>query len=287
MLKHMLIAACIAAHTVPANAEIINLTTAINNKAVSFKATGSGKSYHDKALNLELENKTGKTVNIRVDTAIVFRPDDTSYQDIMLAGGDQVAIAPHKTVSLQTQSYCVKSRARGPVEGLNFSYAGLGDGYMIKLLAFIGREHINTSLAQDAVWVLANGHSLREIFDGDDPKSAEKLVRFMVSLTGQPLPTIYEEHKKVTTPGEVVYVPKALKMYAKFEWKNEKPKTMTLGVFDSAGKMIEQVFESKEIERGNHRATVEFESADVPAGKYYIRLMDGNTIFKEETVRVE
>ena len=287
MLKFIPITACILAATFTTNAEIISLKTALDTKVVTVKAVGSGQSYDEKALSLEFENKSAKGLVIRIDTATIFRPEDTSYQDIMLAGGDIVSIPANKTKTELLQTYCVKSYARCPKDGLNFRYVQPGSAKLVMLMSFVSKEHIPPSLTQDAVWVISNGNNINTIYDHANEKMVEKLVKFMSDLTGQPMPVVYEEHKKETTPGRVVYTPRALKMYAKFEWKTDNVKTMTLGIYDSTGVMLEPVFENKAIEKGNHRVTVEFESETVPPGSYYIRLMDGNTVFKEQGMKVE
>ena len=51
--------------------------------------------------------------------------------------------------------------------------------------------------------------------------------------------------------------------------------------------MIKKVFEQQEFGKSGHRFGVEFESKDVPAGKYYIRLTAQNTVLKEKMVLVE
>ena len=115
----------------------------------------------------------------------------------------------------------------------------------------------------------------------------KKLVEYIANLTGQPVPDYYVENATSTRQGQPVYTPKTLKIYAQFEQKLEEPKKLTLGVYDSEGEMIQPVFENRPFGKAGHRFKVTFEAKDVPAGKYYIRLKEGEDIVRETAVTVE
>jgi hypothetical protein len=87
-------------------------------------------------------------------------------------------------------------------------------------------------------------------------------------------------------PDQPAYVPKPLKIMATFQQILNAPKTLTLGVYNDKGEMIQKVFEQQEFRAAGHEFGVEFEAADVPAGTYAIRLTEGSTILQEKKVVV-
>jgi hypothetical protein len=78
-----------------------------------------------------------------------------------------------------------------------------------------------------------------------------------------------------------------LKIVAKLEWKLQEPRTLTLGVFNEQGKEVQSVFKAQQLARGGYKMQVEFEAENAPAGRYYLRLKDGEQVMKEIMVVVD
>ncbi|RYZ17147.1 MAG: hypothetical protein EOP49_50935, partial [Sphingobacteriales bacterium] len=127
----------ISGNFVFATASRTSLTNAIAQKMVTISSKASGKGYNNKGLSLNIENTTRKALEITIDPALIFRPDDTSYQDLILAGRVTTTIEAGKSRSLELQSYCGKSYARAPSGKLNFIFSKQADSNMIKTLDFV------------------------------------------------------------------------------------------------------------------------------------------------------
>ena len=92
----------------------VNLKQAMDNHMVNIKATATSQGYHSKGLKLDIENKTGSDLRITMDAGIIFRPMDTSMQDLVLAGEEMLAIAPFKSGSTDVQTFCAKAHGGAP-----------------------------------------------------------------------------------------------------------------------------------------------------------------------------
>ncbi len=108
-----------------------------------------------------------------------------------------------------------------------------------------------------------------------------------MGITGQPRPQYYTIRPDEQVAGAPAFTPKVLKIVAEFEIRLDAPKTFTLGIFDEQGNMAQEVFVNKEFGKMGHRFSVEFEAENVPAGKYYIRLKEGEAVLQEKMVKVE
>lgn len=265
----------------------IPLTSAISEGLVTVSAHKTAQSYNDKGLALVIENKSRQTLALQVDPALIFTPEDTTYQDLVIAGNVSTTIAPGASGRVLLQSYCAKSYARAPSTGLAFRFSHKGDSTMIKLLHFIGVHAVNKEVAQHAIWVLTNGHELGAVYDPAQDEASRRMIAFMAALLGQQLPDYYKLYYIDTAPGRPVFRRRALKIFADFRWTLEQPCQLTLAVYDSTGRIVDKMFEHKDFKRGRYELTAKFESADVAAGNYYIRLLGDGRVLEEKKVSVD
>lgn len=262
-----------------------SLKAAMDQGLIQVKASSAGRGYH--AMRLQVKNTGASALQLTIDTGLIFRPADTSYQDLVIPGGDNLFVAAGRETSVELNSFCGKSYASTPADSLVYRFHEKADAGMVKVLGFILQHRLYDRLGQHAVWVLTNGHELAGVFDPERAALSQQLIALLAEVTGRPLPDYYRVYGINEQPGQIAFVPKVLKMYAQFEWKQESTQVMTLGIYDEAGRMVQPVAESQEFRNGGNRVTVEFEAEDVHAGKYFIRLMNGSTVVKEQMVLVE
>lgn len=265
----------------------ITLSDAIEQKLVSVTAINPKGKYTGSSLTLSVTNVHSSTLQIKVNPGIIFKPLDGSFQPLVLGGQELLVVQPKKTGSIDVQVFCGNAPLGCPGVGAVYQYAQVGSANLIKVLQFIKEQNLFDYLGQSAVWVITNAHGLDNIYDPERPEIATKLIGLLASLTNMPAPTYYAVHQTAQTPGQAAYNPKALKIIAKFEVLLDAPKTLSLGVYDETGTMIQKVFEKETFERKGHRFEVEFESENVPAGKYFIRLTEGSDVLQEKMVAVE
>lgn len=262
-----------------------SLTTALANHQVEMIAIKNAESYHGRGLDLHLKNNTTKPIIINIDPAMIFTASDTADQDLVIVHNEAVVIGANSTQTVTVQCFCAKSYGAPPTENMRYTYKRKGDTIMVQVLRYIIDNHINTDIAQDAVWVLTNNHPLSNVYPTD--MASYELVSLMAKLLHRSMPELYVYTTKNDTPTRVAYNPKPLKMMAKFEYIATEDQVLTLGVYNDSGKNVQAVFDNKPFGKGGHRFTVEFEAADVPAGKYYIRLIREGQVMKEQVVSVQ
>lgn len=270
-----------------ANVLRMDLKAALDNHLIEVSATGSGQSYRAKGLNLKVTNKSGSSLILKTDIGLVFRPGDTTYQDLVLAGEEMITVAPFKEATAQVQTFCAKASATAPAKDLVFAFHHKGDDKLVQVLQYLKRNYLFDDLGQSAVWVMTSGHDLSTVYQSNRDAISKKLIDFMASVTGKPLPDYYREYQLSGEGSGPVFRPKNLKIIAQFEEKLDAPKKLTLGVFDGEGKMIQPVFENRVFGKAGHRFSVSFEATNVSAGTYYIRLKEGETVLQEKKVNVE
>lgn len=283
----LLICLLFASLPVFAGLQRLSLSDAIRMNVVKAEGVAKG-GYTGQALKLKLTNNTGNPLLITVDPAVVFRPADTTQQDLVLAGNEKISIAPFKEAAADVQTFCAKSHASSPLKNEPFSFLKKGSDTLEKVLLYLRQNNLlNSSLAQAAVWVITNDHGLDGVYAIGLERQSQQLVGFLSSLTGKAFPSVFRIYEHRNTPDVPVFNPKALSIIASFEEKLDAPKKLTLGVYDGNGALIQPVFEDRTFGKGGHRFKVDFEAEDVAPGAYFIRLKEGETVMQEKRVVVE
>lgn len=270
-----------------AQAVLMNLSEAVKINMVQVSGTATGQSYRSRALRLKIVNKSGSAIQLKVNQGVIFNPAEAGYQPLVCAGDESLTLQPFKDGQLDVQTFCADAPGRAPMQNLAYAYARVGSDTLIKVLQYLKKNFLFDDLGQDAVWVLTNNHTLETVYDGTREMQAEKLIDYLSLLTGKPKPAYFISSTVNQTPGQPAYIPKPLKIHAKFEQVLTEPKKLTLGIFNQSGKMIQEVFNNRPYGKAGHLFTVTFESANVPAGKYYIRLKEGESILQEKMVEVQ
>lgn len=265
----------------------INLSQALQQHMVTVTAAATGNSYMQQGLKLIIKNTGSLNFILVINQGLTFKATDDKVQPLILAGEEIVPVQPLKEASITVQTFCANSNAMAPTNGQTYQYSGVAEENLIKLLAFLKQNRMFNELGQQAVWVFTNDHNLNSVYDGSNEFASKKLQDFLVTLTGKSRPEYYTKTGVNTVAGQTVHNPKTLKIYATFEEKLEAAKKLTLGVYNEQGTMIQPVFENRNFGPAGHRFKVEFEAKNAPAGKYYIRLKEGDAVLRETVVEVK
>ena len=278
----LLTANCLVAKTIN-----ITLSEAIEKKMVTTEGININGNYMGKTMSLSVTNISKETLVVKVDNGVIFKPEDPKYQPMVIAGEPTLVVQPTKKNSVDVNTFCGNAPRHCPAKDTKYIYGYKASDTLIKALQFIKNYSLYDDLGQSAVWAITNNHSLSDIYDSQRESIAKDLLALVMRLTSREKPQYYSVSKHEAIPDAPAYVPKTLKIIADFEIRLEASKVLTLGVFDASGKMIQSVFENQEFGALGHRFEVEFESADVAAGNYYIRLKEGEMVIKEQVVKVE
>ncbi len=265
----------------------IPLSQAIQQHIVTVSAEATGNSYMQQGLKLTVKNTGSLNFILVMNQGATFTPEDVTAQPLLLAGEEIVPMQPLKEATINVQTFCANSNAAAPQKGMKYIYARIAEDNLVKLLAFLKQNRMYNELGQNAVWYFTNGHSLNTVYDAGNEFASKKLVDFMTNLTGEKKPEYFVQTSSTTTAGQPVYDPKMLKIFATFEEELEEPKNLSLGIYNEQGEVVQPVFENRNFAARGHRFKVEFEAKNVPTGKYYIRLKEGETTLSETMVEVK
>jgi hypothetical protein len=283
----------------------ISLQLAIKSRLVSVTALGTG-CYSGQCMNLSVTNLTGKHLNLNVDPAMIFKPVDTNYQNLVVVGDEQIDLQPceWKTVALQT--FCGKSYAHCPSQNLQFNFWKQGDSVMIKTVLFIKQNNYYYQLGQFAIWSLTNHMPLSNIYYAGSPEDSKKFVVFEANLRHLPVPEYYSTYtitsetnttnhyntqshssNRTVRTTNVVAPVRTGKQYVELNFKTDPQRNVYLVIITENGEVYNNNRVIEAITGTDHRIRVMFDESKDNKGRYIVMLRnDDNTILDKKTVVV-
>ncbi len=265
----------------------IDLSATVADGSVKLAAVNFAGKYIGKTTRLTLTNTTKQIISVTIDAGVILKPVMVKDQPMVLAGGEMVTISAGRSAEVEVQTFCGNLSAHCPTKNGVYSFQNKGSDTLVRVLQFIQTHKLYDGLGQSGVWVVTNNAPIDDVYDSENKPLSASFVEHLCKVTGRPKPEMQRQVRYAEEAGAALGTPKALKIYAEFEVLLESPKTLTLGVFNDKGEMIQKVFEDQQFGRAGHVFGVDFEAADVASGSYYIRLKEGDVVMKEKVVRID
>ena len=256
------------------------------NKMLTVVATSNG-GYSGKCLKLSITNASPDAMTVYIDPAMIFIPDDTTYQNLVTLGNETIVLAPSETKNINLDSYCGKSYAHIPRAKLNYKFARQGDSQMIKTLSYVKENNVASSLAQCAVWMYTNGHCLSSVYRHDQTSASEKFVKYIADLRKMKMPVTFTElqfNNNLDQP--VLLMNGETKVFVPLKWQSTDARNMYVTVLKENGDVYKRIYGNEEIDQYGHTVWVEFNSVNDTKGTYYVELKDDNKIWDRKRVVV-
>ena len=270
-----------------ANSGRVSLKKAMLAKTVTVNAVSLGGYLGSKNLKLTLTNNTDKELNVDIEPGLIFKPDDTAYQDLVVLGDEHLALAPAASQDVSLQAFCGKSYARGPLKGMNFTFRKQGDSNMVKTLTYIKANSIPPQLAQYAVWTFTNGHCLNTVYDYQHVRMSEELMKYIATIRKLRVPEFYTQYTLDNRSNQPVIAAGKEKVYVTMHWGHTGYKHMYLTVFRENGTKYKEIEADQVIDKDGFTVVVQFDPKMDPAGNYLVQLHDEyNNIWSQKVVNV-
>ncbi len=250
----------------------LSLQQAIRTNAIIFNATGTGGAI-GKCLTLHMKNISCRTIIIKMDQALIFRPSKLQYQDLVAVGGDSVQLAPDKSTELKVQTFCGKSPAASPIYGLSYTLLKQGDKAMIEVMDYIRVHKIYNYVGQHAVWTFTNNHCINTIYNPLQAEQSKNLMEYVAKVRQLPIPDYYTYYEVRDRPGAAMLGENPRKQYVDMSWGNEGYRNMTITVYKENGDVYKSGINSEHAGANGHTGTISFDP-ETEEGHYYVKLQD-------------
>jgi len=163
--------------------ESINLEDAIKKGLVKINVKGLG-GHSGNCLEAKIRNISSKNISLIIKPGTLFKPNDTSMQDIVVVRGLLFALEKNNVKTQKLMGFCCKSSNRCPSVGMDFKLVKVSNAKLIEMATYLSKAKCNENAMQSAIWSISNGHSVSEIYD-DDAQKVKALRAEVCRLTGQ------------------------------------------------------------------------------------------------------
>ncbi len=266
----------------------ISLLKGMTSKIITVKAVSTG-GYCDKSLTLQLTNNSRDSLKVDIQPGLIFRPEDSSYQDLVVLGNEHIDLTPDKTSDISLQTFCGKSYAHCPFPKQNYHFLKIGDSNLVRTLKYVLANNIPIRLAQNGVWFFTNHHSLAAIYSYDYPRESEDFAKYIAGIMKMKMPDYFIQYKIENRPGQAVISRKQTKLYAQMHWSaSDGFRNMHLVVFNKNGSVYKNIEADQIIDKLGYTVKVEFDPRRDPQGTYYVKVFDDmQKVWDQKTVVID
>lgn len=261
-IKSLLISACIT-FSLSAFSAPVELVEALRSKRVAIEAQSEGAS-GPASLRLTVTNLRD-AIQLSIPAGWIFTAQDSTEQDLVVTRGMMVSLDKGAKRTVHLDAYCINAGKISPNTDAPYRSKGLAEGPLLGLARYI--HHNKPESIQSAVWAVSDNHSLASIHDPG-------LVKFTAELLKMPVPEYRIRNGYSPEPGGPAYRFDPLSVEGNFEHRVETTKTVSFGLYNEAGVMVEPLFENKEWAPGRYRFEFEFRISGLEPGEYAVKLTD-------------
>lgn len=258
--------------------DYMDLNDAIKSGAVKCTITGNKESSHYiKPIFIDIKNKRNVPVNIKISNGMQFGPTDSSYQNMIVTRQELFTLNPGGNINIPLYAMCTENHDRAPNEATVYIPLKPAGGNLLKLTQMVENKKLFDPLGQSAVWAMTCNSPLEDIV-GYDTTTARQLVRFVAGALGKKVPSPPppdDTYRNYYAPVETYKVT----MSGKFEYKFNKPKAITIAMFNKNNIVVRELFRNPRVEPGLHILEYKFDATQYKDEFYYIRLLaDGDIV---------
>lgn len=165
-------------------------------------------------IRVHLANQTEEELVVEIPAGLVFSPEESDEQDLMVLDAVVVTLEPEETLILTPYVVCIDAGAAVPSSGSAYQVGYLESDDLLRFAQCVDQES-NGSLTQDdiglqfAVWAIASGGNILEDpeFTGEDDGALSGILgelEIMAGMMGEMVTLFGEEwlQRCDITPGE-------------------------------------------------------------------------------------
>lgn len=265
----------------PDNEKSLSIEKAINEGVVSAKFKGAG-TYSGESVELEIKNLLSVDTLIRIEAGRRLTSDDTTLQDILIVKELELFLAANEIKRLKLFGFCCQAHNGAP------GYTGFKAGYMedsafVVLANYLAQSNLPTDVMQSAIWVMSDKHSLSSIHS-DNEKDKEKvknLYKLISALKG--IDYVFPWYTlKYKTDTARVFSGRPSRMFAEVDYYLGNNSSVDLFIKDANDILVKKMFVNRPHHRGEYTYRFTLDVANMPQGKYYLRLYADNQLKMEK-----
>ena len=239
----------------------------------------SGSTHYLEPIVVNAQNKTKKTIEMKVPAGLHFVSDEDNIQDIISTQQQLVRIAPNSNKNFTITGVCIQATNGSPGSTSGFTLTANAEPKLYELAQFLDKNNITNSQAQQAAWAISDNRDIANII-GLDPKNEQELIDKTASILGMPsIPAekITAWKKERINP---IYT-SSIKGYFKFEFPRKTQ--VHIALFNQNNVLIKEVY-NQEVEPGFHKIDYQLETTEYEGQKIISQMIAYNKVVAKRSI---
>lgn len=240
----------------------ISIENALKYDLISYEIINNG-SYQGECVQVSLQNKTSRALNVTIEPGRNLASIDTNKQDILIVKEALFILAPMGSSTKNLFGFCSQAHKNSPSEGEKYLVGNMKDANIIKLAEHLNKNKYPVSAMQDAVWILTNNRPVASIFH-EDRDSIVGLQEFLSYRENKIIPWYSIEYMPNDSTGMVSN--KAKNIYGTLKADLEKGRVIKVVVYDLYN--ISQIRKDIKVPEKTKEQPIVVDVSELPKGRY-------------------
>ncbi|MDQ3047685.1 MAG: hypothetical protein M3R27_09075 [Bacteroidota bacterium] len=252
---------------VPCNPNSISIEEASRKGLIKLVIKSKG-GYTGEVIEMKIRNISSRALNLILEAGRRLDSKTDTIQDILVTHEEEFFVSSGMEKSLNVFGMCCQASNHAPDAKAIYTVGKMADSALIKLALFINKNnYYDNYTAQQAVWAISDKSSIGSIIHADK-KVQDEFRSYVSALTGRPVPSYDVEYME----GSGSAMGQATKIEGVFDYDLPVNCHATLGIYNSAGELVQLLFRDMAHEKGDHKLFYTFRVWKLPAGTYYAKL---------------
>jgi len=259
--------------------------TDVEDANVAVNITSEG-GHTGRCAKVVIRNLSSGRQFLRLKAGALFKSYRPEVQDLLLAEHlDSIVIAPGGSFEKRVYGFCTQPTLKSPSSTQKFKLDGHKNEKLMELAEFLATNRLQDNpYAQQAVWAVANGHSIAGINYKDPRKSTQKLLRKVCQLLNMPFPWYYIEYAPADTTA--AFSNRILKVRAKVDFNLAHNDVVTIVLLDKYKQTTKVFYKNKPFHQGNHSYTFTLNGTDITSDFYTLKVYSNSKLIKQKTMQL-
>jgi len=262
---------------VPTTTETITLEKALQTGLVQVSAKGNSASTHyGLPLRMQIKNLSNSPVNISAETGLLFLPEDSLAQGIILTQEQYIALQPGEQKTIDMAGMCINHQNRAPKSEDKFLFKGKATAELAEMAQFISQKRMQNVNGQRAIWLICDKEPLYNIIS-ENSEEEQQLMQKIAAIRGE-TPLTPEACEKRAETG--AYTSTYLKISGTFGFNVAIASDVHIALFDENGIVLKEIYRDV-AQPGKHNVSYQFDATPHLGHKLYARLVSRHQLMIE------
>lgn len=263
------------------SAQILDVEDA--NVAVDVTSEGG---HTGRCAKIVIRNLSSARQYLRLRAGTLLKSYRPEVQDLLLAEHlDSIVIAPGGRFERRVYGFCTQSAMKSPLSTQKFKLDKHKSKKLVELAEFLADNKLQDNpFTQQAVWAVANGHSVAGINYADKSEGTQKLLKKVCVLLGVPFPWYHIQYAPADTTA--AFSNQIQQVNAEVEFYLAHNDVVTVVLLDKYQQTVKVFYENKPFHQGSHFYKFTLNGTEIKSDLYTLKVYSNSKLIKQKLMQL-